>query len=84
MGTNLYIYFMSLITWIIEFYFGYQGALAQRRSNFQGNQFPVTTEVARKAAVAPLRGRPFVRNGLANPDKARYYIFLFHAVHLYL
>ncbi|OAY56353.1 uncharacterized protein LOC110608769 [Manihot esculenta] len=48
-----------------------QGALAQRRSNFQGNQFPVTTEVARKAAVAPFRGRPFIRNGLANPDKAR-------------
>ncbi|KAJ9148073.1 hypothetical protein P3X46_030168 [Hevea brasiliensis] len=48
-----------------------QGALAQRRSNFQGNQFPVTTEFARKAAVASFRSRPFVRNGLANSDKAR-------------
>ncbi|XP_010918106.1 uncharacterized protein [Elaeis guineensis] len=34
-----------------------QGVLAQRRSNFHGNQFPVTTEVARRAAVAPIRKR---------------------------
>ncbi|XP_042448979.1 uncharacterized protein LOC122033895 [Zingiber officinale] len=27
-----------------------QGVLAKRRSNFHGNQFPVITEVARKAA----------------------------------
>lgn len=34
-----------------------QGVLAQRRSNFHGNQFPVTTEVARRAAVMPIRKR---------------------------
>ncbi|EOA21749.1 hypothetical protein CARUB_v10002204mg [Capsella rubella] len=33
-----------------------QGAFAKRRSNFQGNQFPVTTTVARKAASATPRG----------------------------
>ncbi|KAK1302747.1 hypothetical protein QJS10_CPB12g00850 [Acorus calamus] len=32
-----------------------QGVLAQRRSNFQGNHFSLTTEVARKAAVGPIR-----------------------------
>ncbi|XP_010436609.1 PREDICTED: uncharacterized protein LOC104720398 [Camelina sativa] len=36
-----------------------QGAFAKRRSNFQGNQFPVTTAVARKAASANPRGRPY-------------------------
>ncbi|GKA00271.1 hypothetical protein Tco_0672821 [Tanacetum coccineum] len=39
-----------------------QGALAQRRSNFQGNQFPLTTQAARKAAVAPIRNRNFHQN----------------------
>ncbi|XP_026663121.1 uncharacterized protein LOC103714195 [Phoenix dactylifera] len=34
-----------------------QGVLAQRRSNFHGNQFPVTTEIARKAAIMPIRKR---------------------------
>ncbi|XP_051136919.1 uncharacterized protein LOC127255443 isoform X2 [Andrographis paniculata] len=48
-----------------------QGALAQRRSNFQGNQFPVATEAARKAAVAPLRNRAFSRNKAFNPNKPR-------------
>ncbi|XP_002509970.2 uncharacterized protein LOC8288020 [Ricinus communis] len=48
-----------------------QGALAKKRSNFQGNQFPLTTEVARKAAFAPFRSRPFDRNVVANSEKAR-------------
>ncbi|XP_050227977.1 uncharacterized protein LOC126677421 [Mercurialis annua] len=48
-----------------------QGALAQRRSNFQGNQFRLTTEVARKAAVASFHSRPFDRSTVANSDKAR-------------
>ncbi|THG08540.1 hypothetical protein TEA_005079 [Camellia sinensis var. sinensis] len=39
-----------------------QGVLAQRRSNFQGNQFPLATEAARKAAVAPFRNRAFNRS----------------------
>ncbi|KAF3448711.1 hypothetical protein FNV43_RR09424 [Rhamnella rubrinervis] len=43
-----------------------QGVLAQRRSNFQGNQFPLATEFARKAAVAPLRNRAFSHNRMAN------------------
>ncbi|OAY82333.1 hypothetical protein ACMD2_22584 [Ananas comosus] len=34
-----------------------QGVLAQRRSNFRGNQFPVTTQVAKKAAAMPIRNR---------------------------
>uniref|UniRef100_A0A1D1XHU8 UAP56-interacting factor n=1 Tax=Anthurium amnicola TaxID=1678845 RepID=A0A1D1XHU8_9ARAE len=34
-----------------------QGVLAQRRTNFHANQFPLTTEVARKAAVAPIHNR---------------------------
>lgn len=53
------------------FTFGYQGALAQRRSNFQGNQFPLAAEFARKAAVAPLRNRAFGYNRMPN-WKARY------------
>ncbi|XP_010422028.1 PREDICTED: uncharacterized protein LOC104707385 [Camelina sativa] len=36
-----------------------QGAFARRRTNFQGNQFPVTTVVARKAASGTPRGRPY-------------------------
>ncbi|ONI07440.1 hypothetical protein PRUPE_5G120800 [Prunus persica] len=43
-----------------------QGVLAQRRSNFQGNQFPIAAEAARKAAVAPLRNRAFNRNRVPN------------------
>ncbi|KAL6182371.1 hypothetical protein ACLB2K_043793 [Fragaria x ananassa] len=43
-----------------------QGVLAQRRSNFQGNQFPVATEAARKAAVVPFRNRAFNRNQVPN------------------
>ncbi|XP_024170659.1 uncharacterized protein LOC112176805 [Rosa chinensis] len=43
-----------------------QGVLAQRRSNFQGNQFPIATEAARKAAVVPLRNRAFNRNRVPN------------------
>ncbi|KAJ6792448.1 uncharacterized protein M6B38_262515 [Iris pallida] len=42
-----------------------QGVLAQRRSNFRGNQFPVTTNVAKKAAVMP------IRNVMVNRNKQR-------------
>lgn len=48
-----------------------QGVLAQRRSNFQGNQFPLATEAARKAAVAPLNNRGFNRSRAVNVNKAR-------------
>ncbi|XP_077251292.1 uncharacterized protein LOC143890477 [Tasmannia lanceolata] len=48
-----------------------QGVLAPRRSNFQANQFPVATEVARKAAVAPIRNRAPVRNRVVNWNKPR-------------
>ncbi|KAJ0989426.1 hypothetical protein J5N97_007782 [Dioscorea zingiberensis] len=34
-----------------------QGVLAKRRTHFQGNQFPVTTKVANKAAVYPTNSR---------------------------
>ncbi|KAK9926969.1 hypothetical protein M0R45_024175 [Rubus argutus] len=43
-----------------------QGVLAQRRSSFQGNQFPMATEAARKAAAVPLRDRAFNRNRVPN------------------
>ncbi|XP_062074574.1 uncharacterized protein LOC133778609 [Humulus lupulus] len=43
-----------------------QGALAQRRSNYQGNQFELATEVARKAASAPYRNKTFSYNQVAN------------------
>ncbi|GAV65764.1 hypothetical protein CFOL_v3_09278 [Cephalotus follicularis] len=48
-----------------------QGILAQRRSNFQGNQFPLATEAARRAAAAPLHNRAFNTSRVANSNKAR-------------
>ncbi|KAF7151099.1 hypothetical protein RHSIM_Rhsim02G0244500 [Rhododendron simsii] len=48
-----------------------QGVLAQRRSNFQGNHFPLATEAARKAAVAPIRNRAFNRGRGLNVNKPR-------------
>ncbi|KAJ7945052.1 Ribosome maturation factor [Quillaja saponaria] len=48
-----------------------QGLLAKRRSNFQGNQFPVAVEVARKAAIGPLRNRAFNSSRVANWNKTR-------------
>ncbi|XP_076953204.1 uncharacterized protein LOC143627207 [Bidens hawaiensis] len=39
-----------------------QGVLGQRRTNFQGNQFPLAAGAARKAAVAPIRNGNFNRN----------------------
>ncbi|KAJ6933760.1 hypothetical protein NC651_008989 [Populus alba x Populus x berolinensis] len=48
-----------------------QAALAQRRSNFQRNQFPLTSEAARKAAVARFHNRSFGRNFMANANNAR-------------
>ncbi|CAN1273201.1 hypothetical protein LINPERPRIM_LOCUS14921 [Linum perenne] len=49
-----------------------QGALAQRRSNYQGSRFPVAKDFAGKAAVAPLRNRPFNNNVMPYLNKARY------------
>ncbi|KAL1552742.1 hypothetical protein AAHA92_13506 [Salvia divinorum] len=48
-----------------------QGALAQRRSNFQGNQFPASSEAARKAAVAPIRHKDFNQRRALNVTKPR-------------
>ncbi|KAF5734329.1 hypothetical protein HS088_TW16G00778 [Tripterygium wilfordii] len=48
-----------------------QGVLARRRSNFKGNQFPFAYEVAQKAAVGSLRGRPFNRRAVPVSNKAR-------------
>ncbi|KAL2902800.1 UAP56-interacting factor [Bienertia sinuspersici] len=39
-----------------------QGALAQRRSNFQGNSFPVASDAARKSVATPFRNGGFQRN----------------------
>lgn len=55
-----------------------QGALAQRRSNFQGdqfsnshvNQFPLASDAAKKAAAAPIR-RPFSGSRAGNIKKPR-------------
>ncbi|KAK7307899.1 hypothetical protein VNO77_41359 [Canavalia gladiata] len=49
-----------------------QGALAKRRSNFQGNHFPVAVEVAQKAVTAPVRNRVPNQNRVANWNKARF------------
>ncbi|XP_021894816.1 uncharacterized protein LOC110812360 isoform X2 [Carica papaya] len=49
-----------------------QGALAKRRSNFQGNQFPFTKEVARKAAVAPFFVRASSGVRMAEFNKSRF------------
>ncbi|KAJ4941343.1 hypothetical protein NE237_016369 [Protea cynaroides] len=48
-----------------------QGVFAQRRSNFQGNQFPLATEAAKKAAAAPIRARALGRNRMVNWNKPR-------------
>ncbi|PIN20139.1 hypothetical protein CDL12_07155 [Handroanthus impetiginosus] len=48
-----------------------QGALARRRSNFQGNQFPLATEAAKKAAAAPIRSKAFNRSRPFNVNKPR-------------
>lgn len=47
-----------------------QGALAKRRSNYQGNQFPLANEAAKKAVVAPIR-RPFSGSRAVNVNKQR-------------
>ncbi|CAI8596072.1 unnamed protein product [Vicia faba] len=48
-----------------------QGVLAKRRSNFQGNQFPLATEVARRVVAAPLHYGGANRNKMANWNKPR-------------
>ncbi|XP_022721443.1 uncharacterized protein LOC111278932 isoform X2 [Durio zibethinus] len=48
-----------------------QGVLAQRRSNFQGNRFPLAAEAARRAPVAPFRVRAFNGGRVANLNKPR-------------
>ncbi|RVW43133.1 hypothetical protein CK203_078714 [Vitis vinifera] len=55
-------------------FFNLQGVLAQRRSNFQANQFPLANEVARKAAAVPIRNRAFNRNRVPNWNRPRYSI----------
>ncbi|KAF8085129.1 hypothetical protein N665_0679s0005 [Sinapis alba] len=50
-----------------------QGSFAKRRSSFQGNQFPVTTAVARNVASgASLRGRPYNAGRMANTNQSRF------------
>ncbi|KAG6399403.1 hypothetical protein SASPL_140884 [Salvia splendens] len=48
-----------------------QGALAKRRSNFQGNQFPLATEAAKKASVAPIRNKASNQFRPLNANKSR-------------
>ncbi|OWM85220.1 hypothetical protein CDL15_Pgr028007 [Punica granatum] len=48
-----------------------QGVLAQKRSNFQGNQFPLAKEAARKAAVVPFRSRAPPRDRTVNSNRTR-------------
>lgn len=61
--------------WFAAKYYLLQGALAQRRSNFQADHFPFATEVARKAVGGPTRNRPFNRRTV-NWNKPRYIIFV--------
>lgn len=50
-----------------------QGAFAKRRSSFQGNQFPVTTAVARNVASStPVRGRPYNAGRVTNTNQSRF------------
>ncbi|KAI5383448.1 uncharacterized protein LOC127101181 isoform X2 [Lathyrus oleraceus] len=51
-----------------------QGVLAKRRSSFQGNQFPLATEVARKVVAAPLHYGVANRNNMANWNKTRFQV----------
>ncbi|CAA7037397.1 unnamed protein product [Microthlaspi erraticum] len=51
-----------------------QGAVAKRRSNFQGNQYPVTANIAHKAATAPplsVRGRAFNAGRMTSANQSR-------------
>nr|GLL29147.1 uncharacterized protein LOC109165678 isoform X1 [Ipomoea trifida] len=48
-----------------------QGALAQRRSSFQGNHFPLVAQAARKAAAAPIHNRGFSRGRVVNMNGQR-------------
>ncbi|KAL9242932.1 hypothetical protein vseg_016888 [Gypsophila vaccaria] len=48
-----------------------QGALAQKRSSFQGNRFPLAAEAARKAANATFHNRPFNHRNAGNWNRAR-------------
>ncbi|KAL0711908.1 hypothetical protein Bca4012_018886 [Brassica carinata] len=50
-----------------------QGAFAKRRSSFHGNQFPVTTSVARNVAYGtPLRGRQYNAGRVTNKNQSRF------------
>lgn len=53
---------------VFDFYI--QGALAKRRTNTPGTHFPITTEVARRAANVP------ILNGGVNSYKQRYYVLV--------
>ncbi|GLT49058.1 hypothetical protein SLA2020_226410 [Shorea laevis] len=48
-----------------------QGFLARRRSSFQGNQFPLAAETAKKAAIAPIHVRAYNGSRVANFNKPR-------------
>ncbi|KAJ8436552.1 hypothetical protein Cgig2_031493 [Carnegiea gigantea] len=48
-----------------------QGVLAQKRSSFQWNSFPLASEAARKAAVTSFRSRAFSHNRAAKWNKPR-------------
>ena len=61
-----------LCVYVLTLYRNFQGAFAKRRSNFQGNHFPVTTAVARNVASgAPIRGRPINAGRMANTNQSR-------------
>ncbi|XP_068637869.1 uncharacterized protein [Aristolochia californica] len=48
-----------------------QGVLSQRRSNFTGNQFPLTAEVANKAAISPIHNKAFTYFRVGTWNKPR-------------
>ncbi|GAA0182766.1 hypothetical protein LIER_30421 [Lithospermum erythrorhizon] len=48
-----------------------QGALAERRTNFQSNQLPLATEAAKKAVFAPMHNKAFNQRRVVNVNKLR-------------
>ncbi|MFS7931516.1 hypothetical protein Hanom_Chr04g00356881 [Helianthus anomalus] len=58
------------------------GVLGQRRTNFQGNQFPLAAGAGRKDVVAPLRNSNFYRNQTVTSYRPRQVLYcVFFCVH---
>lgn len=49
----------------------FQGALSQRRSNYQGNQFPFANAAARRSVATPYHGMAVHRDRMVNQKRSR-------------